>query len=90
VQSPRQLASLLTGISEDDITKAINLGTTNRHNLPEQIPVFIVYQTAFIDDGGTLEFRRDVYQRDAAVAQRLTHSAQVPVATRGLPNQRGS
>ncbi|HEV2186911.1 MAG TPA: L,D-transpeptidase family protein [Stellaceae bacterium] len=90
VQSPRQLASLLMGISEDDITKAINLGTTNRRNLPEQIAVLIVYQTAFIDDAGTLEFRRDVYQRDAAIAQRLIHSPQVPVATRGLPNQRGS
>jgi murein L,D-transpeptidase YcbB/YkuD len=89
VQNPRQLASLLTGISEDDITKAINLGTTNRHNLPEPIAVFIVYQTAFIDNDGALEFRRDVYQRDTAVAQRLTHSPQVPVATRGVPNQRG-
>ena len=89
VQNPRQLGSLLTGISEDDISKAISTGVTNRRNLPEPIAVFIVYQTAFIDDGGTLEFRRDVYQRDGAIAQRLTHSPQVPVATRGVPNQRG-
>lgn len=89
VQNPRQLGSLLMGISEDDITKAINTGVTNRRNLPEPIPVFIVYQTAFIDNDGELEFRRDVYQRDTAVAQRLTRSSQVPVASRGLPNQRG-
>jgi murein L,D-transpeptidase YcbB/YkuD len=89
VQNPRQLGSLLLGLTEDDITKGINLGTTNRRNLPEPIAVFIVYQTAFINNDGALELRRDVYQRDAAIAQRLTHSPQVPVATRGLPNQRG-
>jgi murein L,D-transpeptidase YcbB/YkuD len=88
VQNPRQLGSLLMGISEDDITKAINTGVTNRRNLPEPIAVFIVYQTAFIDNDGALEFRRDVYQRDDAIAQRLTLTPQVPVAARGLPNQR--
>ena len=89
VQNPRQLGSLLMGISEDDITKAINLGTTNRRNLPEPIAVFIVYQTAFVDNDGALQFRRDFYQRDTAIAQRLTPATQVPVAARGLPNQRG-
>lgn len=89
VQNPRHLGSLLMGNSEDDISKAIATGVTSRRNLPEPIAVFIVYQTAFIDDDGTLEFRRDVYQRDAAVAQRLIQSPQVPVATRGAPNQRG-
>src|SRR5579863_5716626 len=89
VQNPRQLGSLLTGLSEDDITKAINLGTTNRHNLRDPIAVFIVYQTAFIDNDGALQFRRDGYQRDSAVAQRLSPNPQVPVAARNLTNQRG-
>ena len=89
VQNPRQLGSLLMGISEDDISKAINTGTTNRRNLPAPIAVFIVYQTAFINNDGALEFRHDVYQRDAAVAQRLSPSPQIPVAARGVPNQRG-
>jgi murein L,D-transpeptidase YcbB/YkuD len=51
--------------------------------------VFIVYQTAFVDNDGALQFRRDFYQRDTAIAQRLTPATQVPVAARGLPNQRG-
>jgi murein L,D-transpeptidase YcbB/YkuD len=89
VQNPRQLGSLLMGISEDDISKAISPGTTSRRNLPAPIPVFIVYQTAFINNDGALEFRRDGYQRDTAVAQRLTPSPQIPVAARGVPNQRG-
>ena len=52
VQNPRELASRLLGISEDEITKNINLGTTNRRMLPQSIAVFIVYQTAFIDSDG--------------------------------------
>ncbi|HZK92071.1 MAG TPA: L,D-transpeptidase family protein [Stellaceae bacterium] len=88
VQNPRELASLLLGLSEDDITRGINAGTTNRHNLPQPIPVFIVYQTAFAHPEG-VEFRQDVYQRDSDIAQRLTHGAQPPLAQQSPINQRG-
>jgi murein L,D-transpeptidase YcbB/YkuD len=89
VQNPRQLASLLLGIPEDDISKAIDTNVTNRRNLPQPISVFIVYQTAFTDAAGTVEFRRDVYQRDNDIAQHLTRSPQLPLAERGVANQRG-
>jgi len=89
VQNPRELASLLLGISEEDITKNINLGTTNRRNLPHEIAVFIVYQTAFIDAAGALEFRQDFYQRDNDIAQRLFHGPQPPLAQQSPANQRG-
>jgi murein L,D-transpeptidase YcbB/YkuD len=89
VQNPRQLASLLLGISEDDITKNINLGTTSRRGLSQPMPVFIVYQTAFVDSDGTLEFRPDVYQRDGDIAQRLIRTPQPPLAQQNPSNQRG-
>lgn len=89
VQNPRELASLLLGTSEDDITKNINTGTTYRHSLAQPVPVFIVYQTAFIDGEGTLEFRPDVYQRDNDVAQRLILRPQPPLAQQSRLNQRG-
>ena len=89
VQNPRQLASLLSGISEDDITKAINIGTTNRHMLGNPIAVFIVYQTAFADADGTIQFRHDVYQRDNDIGQKLIRTTQPPLAERGSANQRG-
>jgi L,D-transpeptidase YcbB len=88
VQNPRQLASLLLGIPEEDISKGIDTGVTNRHNLPTPIAVFIVYQTAFADASGAVQFRHDVYQRDMAIAQRLNRMPQPPMA--GLPSQRGS
>jgi murein L,D-transpeptidase YcbB/YkuD len=87
VQNPRHLGSLLLGISEDDISKAIDTGVTNRRELPKPLAVFIVYQTAFADANGAVQFRRDGYQRDNVVAQHLTRSAQPPMA--GLANQRG-
>jgi L,D-transpeptidase YcbB len=89
VQNPRQLGSLLMGISEDDITKAINTTQTNRRMLPQPIPVFIVYQTAFVDAENVVVFRPDFYQRDNDIAQRLTRGAQPPMAQQNPANQRG-
>jgi murein L,D-transpeptidase YcbB/YkuD len=89
VQNPRELASLLLGISEEDIGKGINLGTTSRHNLAQPIPVFIVYQTAFVDPEKGVEFRPDVYQRDSEIAQRLMHGTPPPLAQQNPLNQRG-
>ena len=34
---------------------------------PTPIPVNITYQTAFVDDGGKLQIRKDVYGRDATM-----------------------
>jgi L,D-transpeptidase YcbB len=89
VQNPRQLGSLLMGIPEDDITKAINTAQTNRRMLPQPIPVFIVYQTAFIDADKSVVFRQDFYQRDNDIAQRLSRSAPPPMAQQNPANQRG-
>jgi murein L,D-transpeptidase YcbB/YkuD len=89
VQNPRELASLLLGISEDEITKNINTGNTYRHTLPQPLPVFIVYQTAFVGAAGTLQFRQDVYQRDNDIAQHLMLRPQQPLAQQGPANQRG-
>ncbi len=41
---------------------------------PTPIPVNITYQTAFVDDAGKLQFRRDVYGRDATMVALLHNS----------------
>src|ERR1700759_860007 len=38
---------------------------------PTPIPVNITYQTAFVDDAGKLEFRKDIYGRDAEMISML-------------------
>ena len=41
---------------------------------PTPIPVNITYQTAFVDDAGKLQLRKDVYGRDAAMVALLRNS----------------
>jgi L,D-transpeptidase YcbB len=86
VQNPRELAALLMQQPIDTINQAIATGGTNRSNPPAPVPVFVVYQTAFVDSDGTLQFRPDVYSRDAEIWRHLDPVRQ-PVAERELPGQ---
>jgi murein L,D-transpeptidase YcbB/YkuD len=80
VQNPRDLAALLLRQPVEVINQGIALGYTNRRMLPAPIPVFVVYQTAFAGADGGIEFRPDVYQRDAEIWQHLRPARQAPVA----------
>ena len=65
---PRDLADRLVGEvagwPQQKIDSAFASGKTTRVNLPQRIPVHMIYSTAFEGDGGTIEFRPDVYGRD--------------------------
>ena len=76
VQDPRELAALLLRQPIDAINQGIATGSTTRHNLPVPVPVFVVYETAFVDTDGTLQFRPDFYNRDAAIWQQLQRRPQ--------------
>lgn len=80
VQNPRELAALLLQQPVEAISQAIARGTTNHQMLPQPIPVFFVYQTAFPGPNGTIEFRPDVYNRDPEIWQHLRPTGQAPVA----------
>jgi L,D-transpeptidase YcbB len=67
VQNPRELAALLMQQPIDAINQAIATGSTTRSSLPAPVPAFVVYQTAFVDAEGTLQFRPDIYNRDAEI-----------------------
>jgi len=71
VQDPRELAALLMQKPIDTINQAIVMGGTTLSNLSPPVPVFVVYQTAFVDTDGTLQFRQDFYDRDAEIWQQL-------------------
>ena len=54
-------------------------------NFPRPIPVHLTYQTAFVDQNGKLQFRADVYGRDARMIAILKNArerrvAYIPVA----------
>ncbi|HKV16284.1 MAG TPA: L,D-transpeptidase family protein [Reyranella sp.] len=71
VENPRKLAALLMQQPVDAVDQAIATGSTTRSALPEPVPVFVVYETAFADVDGRLQFRADVYGRDAEIWQSL-------------------
>jgi murein L,D-transpeptidase YcbB/YkuD len=69
------LAGLLlegqTGWSRAEIDRAIASGTTRSVTLARPIPVWLSYWTAWVDAQGHVEFRRDLYGRDAQVLKGL-------------------
>ena len=71
VENPRALAAMLLGQSPEAIDKAIAAGSTTRRPLPTPLPIFIVYQTAFVDESGKLTIREDLYGRDSRVIAAL-------------------
>jgi L,D-transpeptidase YcbB len=71
VQNPDQYASILLNITEPgghytpDKIRSMYGQSEIDLKFPTPIPVNITYQTAFVDDAGMLQFRKDVYGRDA-------------------------
>lgn len=82
VEAVRPLVSALLGPNwpETAIDQPIDEGTTRRVDLPQPVPVYLLYLTTFVDEDGTIEFRDDVYGRD----QRLL------TALRALPSVKPS
>ena len=80
VQNPDQYASVLLNITEPNQhytpEKIRSMYGQSEIDLkfPTPIPVNITYQTAFVDDAGKLQFRRDVYGRDTTMLALLRNS----------------
>lgn len=76
VENPRELAALLMEQPIEAIDEKIAIGSTTRSRLPTPVPVFVTYQTAFLDAEGALQFRDDFYGRDEDLHRRLRGRAQ--------------
>jgi murein L,D-transpeptidase YcbB/YkuD len=80
VQNPDQYASILLNITEPnehytpDKIRSMYGHSEIDLKFPTPIPVNITYQTAFVDDAGKLQFRKDVYGRDATMLALLKNS----------------
>lgn len=73
VDRPVDLAVRLLGgdpaWSRERITKAVATGERRVIRLPQPVPVHLLYWTAWVDDGGELHFREDLYGGDRAMAR---------------------
>jgi murein L,D-transpeptidase YcbB/YkuD len=88
VENPRVLAQLLLEQSLEAIDKGISRGYTNRRPLPTPVPILIVYQTAYVESDGSIQFRSDPYERDDEIWQHLTRAQQPPLAQDAAASQR--
>lgn len=72
---PKKLAQYLlrndSTWNEQKITAAMNKGVEQYVTLKKATPVFIAYFTAWVDRQGKLNFRNDVYKRDARLAKMI-------------------
>jgi len=76
VENPLQLADYVLasrsgGSARPDIESIIASGETRTLSLPESIPVYFLYQTAWTDSLGQVHFRDDIYRRDVLLAAAL-------------------
>ncbi|MBV9565057.1 MAG: L,D-transpeptidase family protein [Bradyrhizobium sp.] len=80
VQYPDQYAAVLLNITEPnqhwspERIRGMYGSSEIDLKFPTPIPVNITYQTAFVDDAGKLQIRRDVYGRDAEMISMLRNS----------------
>ena len=62
--------------------------------LKNPLPVHITYMTAWVDESGIMQFRKDAYGYDdlpklpSIVTQRMVASSQVPATVFNQPDQR--
>lgn len=65
VEEPMELAARLTGLAQDRLERMARDGATRTLRLGWRIPVQLVYFTAWVDASGRVQFRPDIYDRDA-------------------------
>ena len=74
IENPFELANLLMADDPDwssaRLDDVLAGGRTTRINLPKPMPVLLTYWTAWVQDG-EVQFREDIYERDAAVLAAL-------------------
>jgi len=78
VEDPLPLADwLLDGpdrpavMTAAEIRRILDIGRETTVSLTRPLPVYLVYFTARVDDGGTVHYRRDIYGRDAPLIDAL-------------------
>jgi murein L,D-transpeptidase YcbB/YkuD len=74
LEKPAELAQWVLGWTPDKVEAAMQ-GANNRHvNLPDKIPVYIVYFTTIVENG-QLFFGNDLYHRDDKLVEQFRAAA---------------
>ncbi|MBL8260450.1 MAG: L,D-transpeptidase family protein [Candidatus Competibacteraceae bacterium] len=60
------------------IKAAATSGKQRVVNLPQQVPVYLLYWTAWVDESGQANFRGDIYNRDKSMVRALYQDSAAP------------
>jgi murein L,D-transpeptidase YcbB/YkuD len=73
VQKPVELAMLVLGAGWDEARLEAEMaeGHNRALRLPRAVRVYLTYSTAWVDDAGNVQFREDIYGRDAVLLAAL-------------------
>ncbi|NRP19195.1 hypothetical protein LPJGGPFB_02449 [Ensifer adhaerens] len=61
---PRRMAAAVLGTSVEDVGKEIGGGRNKALQVPQKVPVYVAYFTAWPNKDGVIEYFDDVYERD--------------------------
>jgi murein L,D-transpeptidase YcbB/YkuD len=81
VEKPMALANWVLGLKQPSAQALLEALIAEEEKwtipVPDPIPVYMLYQTAWVDEGGNLQFRNDIYGHDRRLATAL-HSEIAP------------
>ncbi|WP_372886511.1 murein L,D-transpeptidase [Shimia sp.] len=87
LQQPFEFAYTLLSVQQDDpkgyFHRILNTGRETQVDLKTQIPVHIIYRTAFTNAKGPVQYRRDVYGRDAKIWNAMANEGVALPSVRG-------
>jgi murein L,D-transpeptidase YcbB/YkuD len=77
VEKPDELAEWVLGWDAGRVEAAMHGSDNHQVTLPKKIPVYIVYFTAFVQDGH-LQFGNDLYDRDSKLVAQMKAAMKTP------------
>ena len=77
VKDPRRFAEIVLGWTSQEVADAITSGRSQTVNLPERLPVYLHYFTAWPQADGTIEYYDDIYNRDARLNRAFNTLVQI-------------
>ncbi len=81
VEDPREFARVLLGWDRAKIDAMTESGNSESVKLPEKVPVYLTYFTAWPDSSGKLQYFNDIYERDAAMLRAMAGNQQRQAAS---------
>ncbi|MCU7800031.1 MAG: L,D-transpeptidase family protein [gamma proteobacterium symbiont of Lucinoma myriamae] len=87
IENPFELVELLLKDSkqwnQDSFKEILDSGKLQNVNLPQSVPVLLLYFTAYLNENGEVLFFKDIYKRDEKIIEGLMQPFQF-----AMPNNR--